>query len=166
MNRLPNAIAIFLLAATTAQAQETIPPCVFLPDSPQNCIRFVGCINADGASFAGRSFGWNSGTVYGETSEGSICTGTWQNDNSQTKGVGDLTCDNGETATFKYFTRGEDFAGLKGVAISSQSRRMITWAAADLESYLKTKFPTGEHPGFQCGPAWIPLPDVFPAPPK
>jgi hypothetical protein len=162
MITLRNAIAILLLVTGAATAQTEPDSCPFIAESPESCIRFVGCINSDGAYFTGTSLGWLSGTVYGKTSEGSTCEGTWENSENGDKGVGNFNCDNGENAIFKYFPRGEEFTVLSGVAISSEGRRMITWAGVDLQGYLREKFPDGDHPGFQCGETWVPYPTVFP----
>lgn len=165
MNLPVKAIAILLLAAPSALAQDNSNTCVFDPESPQSCVHLVGCIDGEGEFFYGTSIGQQSGTMTGRTSEGESCFGTWQNEPNKNRGEGTFTC-GPEQATFKYFPRGKDFNVISGVAISDKGRHMITWAGEDLAGYLKVKFPDGKHPGFQCGTRWIDLPDHAIASPR
>ena len=159
MNPTAKAIAIFCLFASPLAAQAD---CSFEPGSPNNCIRFVGCIGEDGTHFHGISIGWGSGTVQGRTSDGESCQGTWEAARNNRRGEGYLNCGPTETAKFKFFSRGKDLQILSGVAVSSEGRRMVTWAGNDLEGYLKDRFPNGPHPGFQCGQTWVAMPTEFP----
>ncbi|WP_069300151.1 hypothetical protein [Neptunicoccus sediminis] len=159
MNLPSKAIAILLLCAPSAFAQSQSKTCVFDPESPQSCVRFVGCIDNEGEFFHGTSIGQTSGTLSGRTSEGETCFGTWANEKGKTSGTSTLTC-GPESARFKYFTRSNDFNVVSGVAVSDKGRRMMSWAGADLEGYLQVKFPGNAKSGFECGDTWVPLPDM------
>ncbi|PLS21693.1 hypothetical protein [Neptunicoccus cionae] len=159
MNLPSKAIAILLLCAPSAMADTRPASCVFDPESPQNCVRFVGCLDGEGEYFYGTTIGQTSGTLSGRTSEGETCFGTWANEEGKPNGASTLTC-GPESARFKYFARSSDFKVVSGVAISDKGRRMISWAGADLEGYLRVKFPGKTESGFQCGESWIPLPEL------
>ncbi|GGA06708.1 hypothetical protein [Neptunicoccus cionae] len=159
MNLPSKAIAILLLCAPSAFADTQVRSCVFDPDSPQSCSRFVGCIDDEGEYFHGTYIGQTSGTLSGRTSAGETCFGTWANEEGKDNGASTLTC-GPESARFKYFARSNDFNVVSGVAISNKGRRMISWAGADLKGYLQVRYPDKSRSGIQCGETFVPLPDL------
>lgn len=162
MNAKAIAIAILIFATPiSASAQEA---CNYLPESPQNCARFVGCINEGETLFKGTSRGWEGGTLYGESATGITCTGTWRYDGRLDKGEGELTCSDGESANINFFARGKDAQAITGVAITNKGNRLRLWGSPDLSAFFKDQFPDAPVPGqtYQCGDTWIPLPTEFP----
>lgn len=162
MNAKAFAIAILTFTTPlTANAQES---CNFIEESEQNCARFVGCINEGETIYKGTSRGWENGTLYGETTTGVVCTGTWSFDGVIEKGEGKLSCTDGEGANINFFARGETTQAITGVAITTKGKRLRLWGSTDLSAFFAERFPDAPVPGqtFQCGDVWLPLPTRFP----
>lgn len=161
MNAKAFAIAILTFTAPLgATAQET---CTILPEDPKNCARFVSCINEGETLFKGTSQGWQNGTLYGESTTGVTCTGTWSYDARLDKGEGSLICSDGESADINFFARGKNVQAITGVAITEQGNRLPLWGSPDLSAFFPEKFPDAPVPGqtYQCEDTWIPLPTKF-----
>lgn len=162
MNAKAFAIAIFIFTTPMgALAQES---CSFIEENENNCARFVGCINDGETIYKGTSRGWENGTLYGETTTGVVCTGTWSFDGVIEKGEGRLTCSDGEEALINFFSRGDTVQAIIGVAIIEKGNRLRLWGSPDLSAFFKEQFPDAPVPGqtYQCGETWIPLPTEFP----
>ena len=153
------ATALTLTHLSPVNAQDT---CAFAEGSPENCTRFVGCINTDGTHFHGTATGWENGALTALTSTGETCTGTWSFNPLIEKGDGLLTCSNGEEGRLTFFTRDDATNAISGIAITNQGNRLQMWSSNELPTYLARKFPDGNHPGFQCGETWIGYPESFP----
>lgn len=166
MNAKAFAIAIFSFALPFAtNAQET---CNYLEEDENNCSRFVGCINEGETLFKGTSRGWGGGTLYGETTTGSVCQGTWTYDARIDKGEGSFVCEDGEAATISFFARGETVSAITGVAITKNGKRLRIWGSPDLSAFFAERYPDAPSVGqmFKCGDVWMPLPTTFPDKPQ
>ncbi len=162
MNAKAFAIAILIFTVPMgANAQET---CTFQEEGANNCARFVGCINEGETLFKGTSRGWENGTLYGETTTGVVCTGSWTYDGVIDKGEGSFACDDGESASINFFARGESTQAITGVAITNTGKRLRIWGSTDLSAFFAERFPDSPVPGqtYKCGDTWIPLPVEFP----
>ncbi len=164
MNARTIAIAIFLLAGPSFAQTERA--CKTVLESPENCAHFVGCINEGKTLIFGTSRGWDKGGIYGETSEGAVCTGSWEFDGFIQKGKGNFDCTNGERADINFFSRGDTIQVITGVSITDQGNRLRLWASADLPRFFAEQFPDKPKGGFVCGSTWIPLPTVYPDQPQ
>jgi hypothetical protein len=161
MNVKAFTIAILCFGAPIgANAQEA---CIYNPESPESCNRFVGCFNDGEDTIIGTSRGWESGVLYGEKASGATCTGTWEYDTLLDKGKGTFTCSDGDSSkNLNFFRRGTKVQAVTAAAMTTQGNRMRMWSSPDLLVYFKQEFPDGPHPTYKCGDTWVPLPTTFP----
>jgi hypothetical protein len=156
------AITIAILCFTAPIGVNAQESCDYLVESPENCNRFVGCINDGEDTFSGTSRGWETGFLHGEKKSGATCTGTWVFDGFIEKGEGKFSCSDDDNVEINFFTRGETIQAITGVTISEKGNRIRLWSSPDLTAYFKQEFPDSTIAGYQCGDTWIPLPTVFP----
>jgi len=50
--------------------------CIATGDT-NSCAQVLACIGTNGLWFRGQALGWNEGTLIGEMSDGTACTGEW-----------------------------------------------------------------------------------------
>ncbi|WGI21328.1 hypothetical protein [Amylibacter sp. IMCC11727] len=166
MNAKAFAIAILCFSASAPlSAQDS---CTFQENGENNCAHFVGCINEGETLIKGTTRGWQNGTLYGETTTGVVCKGTWSYDDRLEKGEGLIECEDGESANINVFSRGVTVRSITGVAITSSGKRLRIWGSTDLSTLFAERYPDAPVPGqtYKCGTAWIPLPTQFPKDPE
>lgn len=94
--------------------------------------------------------GWNTGTLYGELSNGATCTGDWNN--AQARAT--FTCSDGQSGTVFYTL----FDGITGTAIGQGAtmagRPVEAWTGENIFDYIRGE--TGEVT-LTCGVTEIPM---------
>jgi hypothetical protein len=135
------------LFALPAAAQD----CVSTGEA-DNCVRVLACVGDDGLWFDGRAVGWDRGTIAGELSDGSVCTGTWR----YTGGITSETfvsCDNGMEAAVLAIAQDLATGTTIGEGRTKGGRRISAWSG----KYVMDFLGAGGRPELPCTNAPIPL---------
>ncbi len=150
INRLLPVVAILWMQAAPAQQME---PACEQTGGPDSCSRVLACVGDDGLWFDGRAIGWNSGTVAGELSDGTVCTGEWAYTSSNVAETF-VRCDDGMEAFVVTTAQDPTTATSIGEGLTSDGRRVTVWTGANVLQFLRGD--SGE-PELPCTPSPIPI---------
>lgn len=117
-----------------------------------NCVRVLACIGDEGLWFDGRAIGWNRGTIAGELSDGSICTGRW----AYTGDIANEThvsCDNGMEAAVIAIAQDPETGTTIGEGTTADGARVTAWSGRYVTDFLGA----GGTPALPCPESPIPL---------
>ncbi|MBM9593618.1 hypothetical protein [Roseitranquillus sediminis] len=112
---LPAALGLLALPAAAQECPHT--------GGPDNCSRVLACVGDDGLWFDGRAIGWGHGTVAGELSDGTLCTGEWAYQSAITSRTY-ISCDNGMEAVVIAVSQDPPTATSIGEGQTSDGRRI------------------------------------------
>jgi len=139
-----------LVFGATAQAQMSLDPaCVFDQSDDQSCAHVIACIGGDDL-LVGGAVGWDTGTLYGELSNGARCTGTWNNATAQAR----FACDDGQRGLVQYVLQDGLTGTAVGFGVTTGGRGVKAWAGNRIFDYIRRE--TGEVT-LTCGRAEIPM---------
>jgi hypothetical protein len=119
------------------------PACVYEEGSQNSCTHVVACIGGD-TLFVGGTIGWEQGILTGALSNGSSCTGVWDN----TRGSANFTCEDGQSGIVNY-TRMDDSTGTAiGAGATIAGRPIEAWSGNRIAEFVEQE--TGRVT-LQCG---------------
>jgi hypothetical protein len=141
--------ATLILAAVPALGQ----PACEMTGGGDSCSRVLACVGEDGLWFDGRAIGWNTGTVAGELSDGTVCTGEWAYTSSHTAETY-VRCDDGMEVVVVTVSRDPSTATSIGKGTTSDGRSVMVWTGGNILQFLRGD---GDEPALPCTPDPIPI---------
>jgi hypothetical protein len=128
-----------LLAAictTSPLAAQDIGVCRNIPYSQDNCVRVLACVGDQGLQFDGKARGWDKGTVSGQISDFTQCTGTWDSDGPFGTGIGQMTCEDGVEMNVIYYSQDGITGTTIGRGTDTLGRALQVWSGENILEFL------------------------------
>ena len=175
MNRriLPAALGIFLVTGSMTFVQQlSVPglspdvrapdpdmspkPCAYAPyPLESNCTQVLACVGDDGLWFRGRAFGWDTGNVSGQVSDGTKCDGTWTSGGLFGTGFSSLECTDQTSVTVIYHQQDSKTGTVIGTGRFSDGRNVAVWTGRHVLTFLTNE--KNGLPMLPCGGDPIPI---------
>ncbi len=96
--------AVFIYAITRpAPAPLTLAQACDGTSETGHCAPMVGCIAGQDATFTGRTNGFFKGEIIGVLSSGTVCSGNWTANPTQSGGTGTAICSNGAEFSIGFY---------------------------------------------------------------
>lgn len=133
----PMTIVICGLCVSELSAQ-TNTSCLMTEDQ-DNCVRVVACIGDDGQWFNGRAFGRGEGVFAGTVSDGTLCEGTWMEQNVFGLGQADVSCADGRQGAVFYTYQDSVTGTAVGHGVLNTGEAVQIWSGNNVLQYLKSQ---------------------------
>ena len=110
--------------------------CRTIPGSPDNCVRAVACVGDQGLTFDGQARGWDQGSIAGQLSDDTSCTGTWSSDGPFSTGIATLLCAGDLTIDVIYYNQDNATGTTIGRGMDSRGRAVQAWTGRNVLKFL------------------------------
>ncbi|MEJ6403767.1 hypothetical protein [Yoonia sp. 2307UL14-13] len=144
--------AIILASNATAQDRGL---CRNVPYSEENCVRVLACIGDRGVFFDGNARGWDTGTVAGQMSDGTRCTGTWTAGGPLGTGIAQMSYSDGAVVDVVYYSQDSITGTVIGEGKDNLGRRIQVWSGENVLQFLTGDGAYG--PALPCIKGDIPI---------
>lgn len=125
-----SAVLPAIILATPISAEDS---CEFQPDSPDSCLRIIGCtfqkdvLQLEEFYFVGTVVGWDGGPVKYTTSTGVTCEGTWLANPPVDSSLAVLICDDGTSVSVDSFEQSTADNVISISGSDNKQRDMAGW---------------------------------------